>query len=133
MKRQLKPVRLNGFTLIEAVIVLVLLGIAAAVLTAMQGGVGRLLSQGDAVQTLSMLQQQCAERVLARRRLNGMADAVAFAGTSSNCSFGGKSVTMSVDQSYAGAGCPAGFSCAQFIFTGSGIPALILVLPDYEL
>lgn len=133
MKRPPLSGRLAGFTLIETVIVLVLLGIAAAVLTAMQGGVGKLLSQGHTVQTLTMLQQQCAERVLARRRMNGMADAVAFTATPSNCSFGGQSVTMTVNQSYSGAGCPTGLPCTQFIFSGSGVPPVTLVLPDYEL
>lgn len=122
-----------GFTLIETVIVLILLGIAAAVLTALQGGVGSILGQGHSVQTRAMLQQQCAENVLARRRLNGIADAVVFASTASNCSFAGQSVTMTVNSGYSGAGCPAGVSCTRFIFDGVGLPNVVLVLPDYEL
>lgn len=133
MSRISKNSRSDGFTLIETLIVLVLLGIAAAVVTTMHGGIGAMLNWGHSTQTMAMLQQRCAEDILARRRNNGLTSAVTTAQGTGSCTFGGQSISINVNEGYAGVGCPAGVRCALLTFSGFNLPNMTLVLIDYEI
>lgn len=65
----MRPAR--GFSLIELIMIIVVLGIAGAFLTTTFTQLPRSLDVSEGAQTASQLAQQCSERVLARRRASG--------------------------------------------------------------
>jgi prepilin-type N-terminal cleavage/methylation domain-containing protein len=74
----------RGFSLIELIMIIVVLGVASAFLTTTFTQLPRSLDVSEGAQTASQLAQQCSERVLARRRsgagwvrpdVSGIADA----------------------------------------------------------
>ena len=58
----------RGFTLIETLVVMVVLGIAAATIVALQGGIFARQSSNQDLQVGAQIVQECAEQVLALRR-----------------------------------------------------------------
>jgi Tfp pilus assembly protein PilV len=62
---------LRGFTLIEAIIVLATLGVAAITIMSLQGVILAKESDNKDLQTGAGLVQECAEQILATRRLLG--------------------------------------------------------------
>ncbi len=67
----------RGFTLLEMVIVILLLGITAAAIIPLNGGLFKNDRQMRNLQSTSQLLQACAEQIMAQRRLNGFVDAPA--------------------------------------------------------
>lgn len=58
----------QGFSLIEIVLIIVLLGVGAAAMVGMFSNVGRTLGDNQGVQTGAQLIQKCAEHIMAFRR-----------------------------------------------------------------
>ena len=62
--------RSSGFSLIELVIIIVVGSVAAVGLMALWSGVGRSAGQSEETQVATQLAQECAEHVLAQKRVN---------------------------------------------------------------
>ena len=58
----------RGFTLVESIIVLVVLGIAAVAMISLQGNIFYSQSSSKDIQVGAQLMQECAEQILAMRR-----------------------------------------------------------------
>lgn len=58
----------QGFSLIEIVLIIVLLGVGAAAMVGMFSNVGRTLGDNQGMQTGAQLVQKCAEHIMAFRR-----------------------------------------------------------------
>jgi len=124
----------QGFTLIELVMVIVLLGISMVGLVTLFGQLGGSLAINDDTQTAAQLAQECAEHLLAARRASGYS-----LGGISDCSalpalngFGPPTVTVS--DPYTGTACPGGASCKLFTITAtydSGASTVNLMVADY--
>lgn len=61
----------QGFSIIEAVVVLLIIGVIALVLTSLQGKLWSGSLAGNQYQAATLAQQQCAERILSVRRQAG--------------------------------------------------------------
>lgn len=127
----------RGFTLVETLIVVVLLAIAAVGVGAMQG---RIFSNQSAIKDLQVgarLMQECAEQVLAVRRHTPDGYAALETGFGANSCGGvnalaGFSVpTVTFTDPYAGAGCPVNGICKLATITQNGITPVTLLLVDY--
>ncbi len=59
---------LRGFSLIELVVVIVVVSIAAVVLLGLFGGIAKSLGSNEDIQTAAQLAQECSEHVMAVRR-----------------------------------------------------------------
>lgn len=104
--------RQSGFTLIELVLVIVIVAIAAVPLLGQFSQVAGSTLLDEDIQTAAQLAQARAEDILALRRRQGFA-AVAT-GTTTDTLTGSYSVytrTVTVTQPPAGGGCPAGATC----------------------
>lgn len=75
----------RGFTLVESVIVLVLLAIAAVGIISLQSNIFYGQSGNKNIQVGVQLMQECAEQILAIRRAKGYGDLSLAAGTSAAC------------------------------------------------
>lgn len=75
----------RGFTLIEAVIVILMLGIAGAAMVMLQGSVFSQRELTRDQQIGAQLQQECAERFVVIRRTQGFNHALLQTGTYSQC------------------------------------------------
>ena len=88
----------RGFTLIEMVVMIVILSIAAAVVIGMVTRVAAGATENSTLQVGSQLLQECAEWVVANhRRDKNFYDSVLVVGTSTNC-FSGPSAYGSFSQ-----------------------------------
>ena len=125
----------GGFTLVESITVLTILGIVAAGIVSLQGKILSGRSDNRDMEVGTQLMQECAEHVLAtRERANGY-DLV----TTSTCSslgsyggFGAPSVTVTADTSAA---CPSGSTCKQVVISvsksGATLTPVTLQLVSY--
>ena len=75
----------RGFTLIELVVVIILLGIAGAAVVMLQGSVFSQRELTRDQQIGAQLQQECAERFVVIRRTQGFNNALLQPGTYSQC------------------------------------------------
>ena len=129
----------RGFTLLESIIVLLLMGIAAAAIISLQGSIFHGKSDNKTLEIGAQLMQECAEQVLATRRLSGYANV-----NTSTCNistitanvpggFGAPSVTVTSDD--GGAACPVNSNCKQvqiFVSTaGVTLTPITLELVNY--
>ena len=125
----------KGFTLIETIVVMVLLSIAAVAIINLQGNVFNGQSGNKDLQVGVQLLQECAEQVIAVRRKSGL-NAV----TTATCSalgnyggFGAPIITLTADNT--GAACPTGGTCNQVVITlskgGSSLTPVTLELVNY--
>ena len=94
IKKNTKPLAL-GFTIIEAVIVLLVIGVIALVLISLQGKLWSGSLAGNQYQAATLAQQQCAEKILTVRRRVGY-DAVTTATCNELPSIQGVSATVSI-------------------------------------
>lgn len=113
------PIRSHGgFSLIELVIVLLILGIGAAGLTTLFGNSSGLLTTNETQQRTAQYAQACAERVLAIRRnsSSGFSDTSLAVGNGTACDGlpldAGYVRTVAVT-TLAVPPCPTGIGCKQ--------------------
>ncbi len=122
----------SGFTLIESVVVLVLLSIAATTIVSMQGNIFRGQASGKDLLAGVQLMQECAEHILAVRRQSGYAVTPDCSSLGSYGGFSAPSVTVTADTSAA---CPSGGTCKKVVISvskdGSSLTPLTLELVSY--
>ena len=101
----------RGFTLVESIIVLVVLSIAAAGIISLQGNIFYGQSGNKDLEVGAQLMQECAEQILATRQQSGYS-----AVNTNTCNtmgnvggFGAPCVNVTSDN--AGAACPSGGTC----------------------
>lgn len=131
--------RSRGFTLVETIIVMIVLGIAAAGIIAMQGRLFNGLTTVDGMQVSSRLMLECAEQVLAVRRHSedGYANVITTNGYGGNQCAGvpiltGFTIpTVAITESYQGAACPATYTCKEVVITQGGLAPVTVMLVDY--
>lgn len=129
----------RGFTLLEMIIIVVILGIASATVVTLVAQVGAHTTDNSDLQVGTQLLQECGEWIVAQHRRDSN-----FFGTSlvnsGNCygltSYGGFSTPAVVVSDYTGgAGCPTGISCKKVEVTvskgGVGLNTLYLMLSDW--
>ena len=125
----------QGFTLIETIVVMTLLGIAAVTIIKLQGTVFYGKSDNQDLQVGVMLMQECAEQVIAVRRNAGYTVV-----NTSTCSalgnYGGYSVPIvTVTADNTGSACPTGGTCNKVVITlsknGSNLTPVTLELVNY--
>lgn len=136
--RSLRRRFVRGFTLIETLIVMVVLGIAAVTIASLTGNlfVGQAANRDMVVGT--QLMQECAEKILALRRSSGF-DAPALDSTSTAnayCSVTGVTtpvVTLTKGSSPSIPACPstAADSCKLVSISQGGMTPIVLLLVDY--
>ena len=127
-----KPV--NGFTLIELVLVIVMLSIASVGLVALFGQLTSSLAVNNDTQTAAQQAQECAEYLLSVRRragynLGGIADCSALPALNG---FGPPAV--SVANPYTGPACPGSANCKLLTIKalyGSAGSTVTLLLTEY--
>ncbi len=104
----------RGFTLVETIIVVVVLSIAAVAIISMQGNIFYGQSGNKDLQVGVQLMQECAEQILATRRHSGGYTAV----NTNTCSalgnvggFGTPSVTVTANNVSGTPSCPSNITC----------------------
>lgn len=128
----------RGFTLIETLIVIVILGIAAAGIASLQSSIFSGQSDSRALLVGTQLMQECAEQVLATRRSSGYAAANSMTATES-CSamtltdYTAPAVTVTEGNSATAnmSACPTGSNCKLVEITQGGITPVTLLLVSY--
>lgn len=133
--------RSRGFTLMESIIVMIVLGLASLGIIAMQERLFTNVGTVDGMQVSARLLHECAEQVLAQRRHteDGFANVVTTNGYGGNQCSGvpaltGYSIpTVEITGPYAGDGttCPANFSCKTVVITQGGLAPVTVMLVDY--
>jgi prepilin-type N-terminal cleavage/methylation domain-containing protein len=129
----------RGFTLIELIMIMVVLGIMGAFLASTMAQLPRGLEVDTVAQTASQLAQQCSERVLARRRSSAPGQGYASIVIASDPCAGlpnlGYTVTGTVDLSGSDPPCPPLASCKQVTVTVTRnlvtVAKTVFVLVDY--
>lgn len=124
----------KGFTLVESIIVLVVLGIAAAGIAMQSGHIFDSEADNRTMQVGLQLMQECAERVLATSRASpGVAITPSCPAALAGSGFAAATATPSA---YAGAGCPSGNTCRLVtikVATTGGVtlnnPITVLLIP----
>jgi prepilin-type N-terminal cleavage/methylation domain-containing protein len=143
----------KGFTLVESIIVLVTLGIAAVAIISLQHNIFYGLSQDKDIQVSTRLVQACAEHILAIARQSGGYSSITLAGpgtaATTSCGnlptvsgYNAPSVTIADGNSGSIAttyskwdACPysSGALCklVSITLTGSGLTPVVLMLANY--
>jgi prepilin-type N-terminal cleavage/methylation domain-containing protein len=126
--------RSRGFTLVESIMVMLVLGIASVGIVAMQGRLFAGLDTVDGMQVSTRVMLECAEQVLAQRRHteDGYANVVITNGNGGNlCADvpGGPSVT--VVEPFTGAACPTDFTCKTLAITTGNLATVTVMMVDY--
>jgi prepilin-type N-terminal cleavage/methylation domain-containing protein len=120
----------RGFTLVESIIVLVILGLAMAGITTLTINLGSHQTENQEWQIGLKQMQACAEDILAQRRAS--ADLSTFV---PSCAGLPGSPALSPTVPYTGVGCPAGQSCKLYSITvavnGSNLTPITLLLVPY--
>jgi prepilin-type N-terminal cleavage/methylation domain-containing protein len=128
----------RGFTLVEMIMVIVLLGIAGVGISSMQGSLFTGAASVKDMQVRVPMMLECAEQVLAVRRFteDGYAAVNATAFGTNLC--GGATVpagysipTVTITEGYTGPACPTGSTCKLVAITQNGMTPLTLMLMDY--
>ena len=131
--RYARASRSRGFTLVETILVIVLLAVVAVGITSIQGTLFSGVATVKGLQVRTALMMECAEQVLAVRRINGYA----AANTTTNAcggltTFAGYTVpSVTFTDPYTGTGCPTNGICKLVSITQSGMTPLTLLLVDY--
>jgi len=107
----------RGYSLIELVIIIVVLGIAGAFFVTMFTQMPRSLGVDENAQTGSQLAQACSEQILAMRRGTVGYGPIASGSCASLPVLAGYTVSDVVDPAYAGAACPLAGACKQVTVT----------------
>ncbi|MDH4133201.1 MAG: type II secretion system GspH family protein [Gammaproteobacteria bacterium] len=117
--------KVQGFSLIELVMILVLLGIGSVVLVRLFGHSVGSLDDNAAFQTGAQAVQQCGEHIFGNRRRNAYGDLTAT-NVASYCNAlsmpAGYTRSLVLTDPYAGPACLAGATCKQVLITVSDVP-----------
>jgi prepilin-type N-terminal cleavage/methylation domain-containing protein len=107
----------EGFTLLEMIIVIVILGIAAAAVVGMVAHVGSRQSENSDLQVGTQLIQECAENIVSQHRRDDNFFNVTSGTGSPNCysltAYGGFNTPVVTANAYTGAACPSGATCKE--------------------
>ena len=133
------PRRSRGFTLVETIMVIVMLGLAAVGISAVQDNIFARQSSVKDLQIRTALMLECAEQVLAVRRFT--ADGYSAVndtdfgtnkcgGVTALSGYSIPNVTITDPYSVFPA-CPAGGTCKLVFITQNGVTPLILMREDY--
>jgi prepilin-type N-terminal cleavage/methylation domain-containing protein len=134
-----RPHYSRGFTLMESILVMIVLGLASLGIIALQGRLFTDVGAVDGMQVSTRLMHECGEQVLAQRRHteDGYANVVVAPNGSHPCSDPALPpltgfTTPAVDiQPYTGGACPANFSCKTVVITEGGLVPVTVMLVDY--
>ncbi len=129
--RRASPNRCGGFTLVESIIVLVVLGIAAVGIISLQG---RIFSGQSDIKNLQIgvqLMQECAEQVLATRRQSGYSAAPASGGCDGMVLPDYSAPSVTITDPYSSTGCPTDGTCKLVSITQGGLTPITLLLVSY--
>ena len=137
--RHISARRLRGFTLVELIMVIVMLGIAGVGISSMQGSLFTGAASVKDMQVRTPLMLECAEQVLAVRRFteDGYAAVNATAFGANLCGSGFTTLSgytipsVTITDPYTGAACPTGSSCKLVTISQNGMTPLTLMLMDY--
>jgi len=129
----------RGFTLIEMVIIIVILGIAAATVVTMVANVGKGTSDNTDLEIGTQLLQECAENVISQHRRDENFFSVTAGTGSANCyaltTYGSFDSPVVAVASYTGTGCPTGASCKTATVTvskgGVALNTITFMLVNY--
>lgn len=127
----------RGFTLVETLMVMVVIGLATVTIARVQGGLFANQSTMRSLQVGTGLMQECAEQVLGVRRwtLDGY-NAVSSTTFATNACGGvaalpGSTVPSVTLASYTGTACPPGATCKTATITQNGLTPVTVMLVDY--
>lgn len=109
--------RQHGFSLIELVMVIMILGIASVGLASGYTQLGRSLLLNEDAQAAAQQAQACAEHILASRRNRGYAQR--FNDCAALGAFNGYGPPAVTTWAPNAAQCPAGFTCAGYEVTAT--------------
>lgn len=107
------PHRCHGFTLVETIVVMVVMAIAAAGISVMSGNIFESQDDNTTLQVGMKVAQECAEQVLATHRRGAV---------NVTCPAFGGYTTAVATQTYTGSGiatCPTGKTCTIYVITTS--------------
>lgn len=129
----------RGFTLVETMMVVVVLAIAAVGIAGLQGNMFSNQANVSTLQVKTRLQAECAEQILATRRYYSDGYTTVAAGTSYGTNLCGDITALSgytvpsvaVTDPYTGTGCPASASCKLVVISQTGAASLTLMLVNY--
>lgn len=128
--------RQAGFTLIELVVVIVFLALAAVPLFGLFTQASASLIDNERIQTAAQLAQERAEDILARRRAQDFT-AVGLGTTTDalGANYSAYTRTVTVVQPPSGPGCPGGATCKEVVVNVSQGPDTLaevtFLLVDY--
>lgn len=132
----------RGFSLVELIIAMVALGVAATVIVSLQAQVVRGQGANNDLVIGSQLLQECAEKILATRRraANGYVSVVSSAncgGLAGLSDFAAPSVNVTDVDNSSNAACPIGASCKLVVISvtkgGASLAPASLLLVNYIL
>lgn len=132
----------RGFTLVELIIAMVVLGTATVAIVSLHGGVLRGQSDNMDILVGAQLLQECTEKVLATRRraTNGYVSVVSSAncgGLAGLSGFDAPSVNVTDVDNSTNAACPIGAACKLVVISvtkgGDSLAPARLLLVNYIL
>ncbi|MGB5338320.1 MAG: type II secretion system protein [Gammaproteobacteria bacterium] len=126
----------RGFTLLELILVIVIMALAAVPVLGQFTQVSGSLQANEAIQTAALLAQEQAEAVLAdRRRLTYAAIPTGTTSTVLTGNYSAYTRTLTVNEPPAGSGCAVGATCKEVIVrvdhNGRQRAAVTFILVDY--
>ncbi|MGA7801366.1 MAG: type II secretion system protein [Gammaproteobacteria bacterium] len=106
--------RYRGFSLVELVLVIVILSVAAVAILGQFTQVSSSLNLNETVQTAGQLVQEKAEQILAEARAGQFSTIVTTAPQNLTGNYAGYTRSVTVN-GYAGTACPSGATCKQVL------------------
>jgi Tfp pilus assembly protein PilV len=131
-----KPIKVSGgFSLIEAAVAIVVLGVAATIIMSLQGNIFSGVDAEKNLQASSLTQQRCAETLMGIRKSKGYASAIGNICNGMTTPTGAAlSVSvLNLTGSDSTSACPLGQVCRRFEIAAPGVQPLILQLHEYDL
>jgi prepilin-type N-terminal cleavage/methylation domain-containing protein len=120
---------LAGFNLIECLIVLSVLGIAATTIISLQTNIFKGQTDNKTIQVAVQSMQECAERVLAAHKLDY--NTASLASSSAATAFCGGSNQVTITAANANSACASAGPCNIASITQGSLPPIVLLLVNY--